>query len=526
MELDQPICPSGNPDFCNIELMTLNLSLSFQLDSNSSCCHSCTCYGDPHCIGFNGKNDTWVVCDARVIKPNTGMQQCTMNKAMCLKQIDNTGNPCQWQNAVKGKKWKLGIQGSQCIPSNNKLPPQMLMYSADNFRAELYMGERAIITSMQIVDTGSGNGYFLSAQNCYDDVGGQPWRDSFAGTTAPTSPSWAPNDPYKFSYTVIDNGEAYGAGANVFDVLWEVANLPSSIGLSIRCTRTATVVNGQIEFSAPRLNIDQLREPLNYLTQRTNVGGFCPNGTIAKEGTTSNTDMLEKLGACEPQSQDLDIAKVICSAGTSQAGVVGCQLDWCKATTLDFTSCAADIKQYGWDQTYCAVHTVLSQRAADCTAAKSQICAQCLSTIEEFGFTYANEIFQDVHPASVTCTPQSALPSSLQDCQPGVNVQYWNGGAWVNYLGVPSTITLCGGKVSFDSVQNPELFANRVRLSQCSLDVACLSDECATTFGWSAFLLGVMCVELTTASQAAAFLYEFKASPPMCPCTKSPVGSG
>ena len=247
----------------------------------------------------------------------------------------------------------------------------------------------------------------------------------------------------------------------------------SSIQLSIRCTRTVVLSSsGAQQYGPPRLNVEQLVEPLNYLTQRTNVGGFCPNGTIAKEGTHSNTDYIDSIGACEIHSTDLDIAKLLCSSGTSQAGVPGCQIIWCKSVRTDWSGCVSDIASYGWAATYCASKTVPSQEAAQCNGGN---CQKCLSDIADFGWASAISAWGSVVSQGGQCTSQNLLPKALIECQDGVNIQYFSGGQWNTYLAVPSTATLCGGKVSFNSTADSVMFQYPIRVSQCSQVPGCLT---------------------------------------------------
>jgi len=475
--INNAACPTTSTDFCDVQAMTLDMSLTFQT-ANQTCCSSCTCYGDPHCEAFDGQTDTWVVCDARVIKPNTENQQCPLSKSMCLQQLDNLGNPCVWQPNPTGKKWNIALQGSQCIFSNQLQPPTMIMYKADNFTLELIMGERSIIQALLITDTNSGAGYYMSAADCVSMAGSDPpgpWRVS-PNKAAPTDPTWL---PYGFQWTTLSGG----------DILWSITTLPSQVDMSIRCTRTIVMSStGVAQYGAPRLNIEQLVEPYNYLTQRKNAGGFCAKGTIDKQGTTSNTDYLTSLGACELQSDDLVVGKVLCSPGLTQQGVVGCKIQWCNSVRSDLSTCLDDIATYGWDHTYCASKTVPDKQASECTTGN---CAQCVHDIADFGWAAAVNTWNSVVSQSGgDCVTRAQLPPALVECQDGVNIQYLNSeNVWTTYLGVPSFVALCNNKITFDSVADQVLFQYPVRAIQCSQPSSCLSNACLPAQGFTASFL-------------------------------------
>jgi hypothetical protein len=451
--------------------MSLALALSFQT-SNETCCHSCTCYGDPHCESFSGQDDTWVICDARAVQSDP--TKCPLDRATCQAQLDHLGMPCVWQpNNANGAKWSIALQGSQCVFNPSSTPPTMLMYKADNFSIVLVMGERAIIQTIIVKDTNSNGSYVLDAVNCFTAAGtaNTPWRQYPGQAVPPSNPAWL---PYSFSWTPLDGG----------DILWTATDLPSKIDLSIRCTRTLDRSLGRVQYGPPRLNVEQLVEPLNWMTQRTNVGGFCPNGTIAKLGSTANTNNIATTGACVAPSDELTVAKVLCSSGTTRAGIPGCKYTWCKSVRADWQTCFQDIATYGWEKTFCATYTVPTKDASLCTGGN---CVKCLSDIHDFGWYSAVNAWSNIQTSGDNCVNRTALPADLVDCQEGVRIQYEaSTDNWVTYLAVPSTVTLCNGAVNFDSVGDAVMFQNRIRVSQCSMPNGCLQDKCQAEIGFSA----------------------------------------
>jgi len=466
--LSNAVCATASS--CKGKTMTLKLSFE---TNNQTCCSSCTCYGDPHCESFAGKSDTWVVCDAREAVGLTG--RCTETRAMCLKQLDNAGSTCVWTPPPATTTWNVALQGSECMFANPQVPPQMTMYQADNFSLTLVLGERAVITGITVKDVNSGaGGYYLSAQNCMFPNGQFAWRNSTTAKSPVTSATWL---PYTFEMGVETGG----------DVIWTVATLPSQVALVIRCTHTA-VQNSQgtgVSYGTPRINVEQLAEPLNYLTQRSNVSGFCPSSVIAKQGSHANTDYITANKLCTIQAASLVVAKLLCSPATTSGGVATCQSTWCSSIRPNLQACLLDITTYGWDQTYCAAKTVTSQLAVQCSSVAA--CMKCVNTIADFGWYDAILEYANVQVTSSTCYSRAHLPKALLSCQAGVNIQYQQpSGAWVTYLAVPSFYTLCSGQVSFSAATDSVMFLHPVRVQQCSLGPACVTDLCAHTFGFTA----------------------------------------
>jgi len=465
---------------------TMSLALSF-VNNNATCCSSCTCYGDPHCDDFAGQSDTWITCDARVPLVKTGA--CAETKAMCLKQLDNNGDTCAWQ--ASSKPWDVALQGARCVFANKNKPPTMLMYAADNFSLALVLGERSVITTVAINDTGSGSGYILSAYNCMNPGGQNPWRPSPTATAPLPDPSWLP-------YTFQSGTEPAG------DVIWTVATLPSRIDVVIRCTRTLQVTaSGAAQYGEPRINVEQLAEPKNYKTSRANPRGFCANGTIAKPGSHANTDYLEAQGLCQIQDSTLNIAKVLCSKATTSSGVASCQAQWCSSVRTDLAQCLSDIATYGWDRTFCAAKTVGGQQASACVPTNLD-CTKCVNDIADFGWPSAVKDYANTRAAGSTCVTRAQLPKQLLACQGGVSVQYQTeSGAWTTYLAVPSFATLCGGAIAFDSAKDPLMFLHVVRVQQCSLDASCLPALCQRQPGFNAaFSMPPQCLAVHATSAA------------------------
>jgi len=469
--VSNPSCPPDSQFFCNNENMQLQIDLEVTTNEDS-CCRTCTCYGDPHCESFDGSFDTWILCDSRQYRNSKGI--CTIDHDTCLTQKDHLGRTCEWKGPVNNKGWIVGLQGSQCqfqIDDDLGNAPRMDMYSFKGFSVVNVLGERGIIQAVYITD--SSGLYILDADDCFADAGiRNPWRAAPGEDAAPEDPSWLPKS---WLWAPLEGG----------DILWSTQRLPSKIDVNIRCTRTVQRDAGRTRYGPPRLNIEQLVEPFE---ERQNAGGFCLEGEITdKKGSTEWTEEIERTGICDKTDSMLAIGKVLCNKNLKPAGVEACKANWCKSVRPDWEQCVSDIGEYGWDKTYCSSQTMLTQDPAECVFGRGN-CGKCLNDIGDFGWQDAYDSWDgSITVADSECTEAADLPPSLVGCQQGLSIQYESSpGFWTTYKAVPSTVRLCEDKLTFSSVEDPQLFANKIRIEQCSLPPTCLTNKCARTSGWNA----------------------------------------
>jgi hypothetical protein len=486
VEISTGLCPGNDENCCFRKEMSMKLFLEFET-SNKTCCSKCRCYGDPHCESFDGTADTWVICDARTpIASNPS--RCPMERATCLAQTDHLGKPCNWTNPSNGK-WNIGMLGSPCVVTNSDTPPFMILYEADNIKITLNQGERSVIKHLIIED--HGETYVLGAEDCftaaYSPTPASPWRDSVSvGAPEPDKPEdWLPK---KWTWGPID-GE---------DVLWNVDNLASLIDMTVRCTRTVEVIHGRRNYGAPRLNVD-IVEPLNWMDsdQRPNSGGFCLTGSIDKQGSHENTDRILSRNWCTSDVELLDVAKLLCGPGTTNAGVNLCKTRWCTTPTAnapsrpaaDVTQCTSDINQFGWDVTYCATKLLQAPATArDCV--NNEQCRTCMNDRKDFGWPALVAKYDKGFSTGNDCVKRAELPPDLPGfCTKGVRVQYYDRAAdeWITQFAIPSDTCLDGGFVIITTETDPALFENPMRIIQCSEPKGtCLTNKCATEIGFSA----------------------------------------
>ncbi|KAH9260806.1 hypothetical protein BASA81_001273 [Batrachochytrium salamandrivorans] len=243
LEITPAICPGEeSASCCARKELSMDLYFKFEV-TNKTCCSACRCYGDPHCESFEGKADTWVICDARNPKPGN-IAQCPMNKAVCENQVDHTGQPCHWTSTPAQKDWSIALMGSPCR-------------------------ERSIIQDLIIQD--GKKQYVLGAQECFN-----------------------------YAYNRTEK------------TAWKTDY--------VRCTRTPERVAGKIKYGPPRLNVE-IVEPMDWhdIDRRPNIGGFCPDGFITKQGSTGNTDRITAMNACNSETDNLLVAQALCGRGCSVA---------------------------------------------------------------------------------------------------------------------------------------------------------------------------------------------------------------
>ena len=122
-EACNPICDSSIPGHCCDEMTnqdTLAVKIAFTgTERDGVCCKSCTCYGDPRCISFDGTKQSWIPCDARDVNKRWNNGVCRLSKDVCLEQKDPSGTPCKWDysKALADSSWNVPQQGSPCVVS-------------------------------------------------------------------------------------------------------------------------------------------------------------------------------------------------------------------------------------------------------------------------------------------------------------------------------------------------------------------------------------------------------------------------
>lgn len=448
LEVNKPVCD----ELPCIGNMTMTLDVKKETPP-SSCCKTCMCYGDPHCESFSGAEDDFVICDARNKLPKK--DKCNLNKGKCLHEKDFYGNQCIWKTNKNNKEWIIGLQGSQCTfnESNGNPAPNILMYKIDNFSINILLGERGVITEVQLKLNSSD--YNMSAKSCFKNHN-NPWTSEINNQQS--------SNPQLSSHDLLTNG----------DIRWNIKDINTEISVVILCTRNN--VNGK--FGAPRLNIESVAEP--FLNDREQSVGFCVENVINKGlATHGRTDFLKKTNACgNKNEEELQIGKNVCDFYTDIKNINECKQNWCKNNE----QCLNNINIYGWRKVWCSVNTLKTLDASKCTGN----CKACYNEIEDFGYSVGMSKWENFATKSESensnpCLNLKSFSKNLNECDEGISIQYEdkvNGTlVWKNYISIPESFTICKDVV-FNSFEHPELFANRVRVKQCPVSLKCTKNRC------------------------------------------------
>ena len=262
--------------------------------SDQPCCDTCSCSGDPNCVAFDGSAETWVVCDAR----EAGEAQkrlerglCRQTQTQCQKEMDPYGVPCVWapdRDGVPMEEWSVAAMGSPCQPKNESM---IMMYEADTTRVTIGQGERGNVKSV-LLEFSSGT-YNLTADSCVNNG---------------ESDSWAGDEITEY----FQRQEEMQPGDNA-DIVWDVLDPETVIGVTIRCTAYLDVEDGMKK--SARLNIESVLEHNpNYATERNPLGGYCVTGDLGNTNPSPNTLMIAQEGMCfrNGPSDLVQAVRIIC----------------------------------------------------------------------------------------------------------------------------------------------------------------------------------------------------------------------
>lgn len=277
------------------EFLEFRLTLGRMLfeRSDQPCCDTCSCSGDPNCVAFDGSAETWIVCDAR----EAGEAQkrlerglCRQTQAQCAEEKDPYGAACVWvpeRDGVLMEDWDVKTMGSPCQPKNESY---ILMYQADTARVTIGQGERGNIKSVAL-EFGS-NVYNLTADSCVNNG----MEDSWSGDGI--------TEYFQRQVEMQRNNNA--------DIVWDVLDPDTLIGVTIRCT---AAMDDEGTKKAARLNIESVLEHNpNYAEVRNPLGGYCVTGDLGNTNPSPNTMMITDGGMCfrNGPSDLLKAVRVIC----------------------------------------------------------------------------------------------------------------------------------------------------------------------------------------------------------------------
>lgn len=475
-EACNPICDRDIPEHCCNDLTnadTLSLKIAFTgTERDGVCCKSCTCYGDPRCISFDGTRQSWIPCDARDINQRWGNGICRLSRDVCLEQKDPSGTPCVWDysKGLADSTWDVSEQGSPCLVS--KLTLVVIRLSLETCLAYIIMLQSTVESWLQMYNTvtnkgvtfelnllqgaGGERGNIREARLIVNNQGYSIRADACLSSDMPFSPM----PPFQYERIKLKD-----------DVLLQFTEPQTNISIRVRCTATFTSSGVFME----RLNIEQLLEP-DY-DERSEVGGFCVDNDMSRTGSTENTDMIESGELCKSDSalDNTQITKIICEpyllAGD---GVDNCITSLCNTYSWphfagDPQLCKQQFKKFEsqLEKAFCRLWF----------PAGSVDYIECIETIREgqgnqdsyTGWKDAAEKYIPVWSETDCETDPDKFATSLGKCEAGATLQYLNdAGDWVDYRSFPvyGNLYPCPSGVIFKATKHREVFVNRVRVSQ------------------------------------------------------------
>lgn len=434
----------------------LTLSVKFtQQPEDQKCCQSCTCFGDPECVSFAGVLNMWIPCDARTAN------RCNPTKSACLATTSPNGHTCEWTRSDRDDAtgWNMAINGSPCRPSGLDTDPlTMNMYTSGNFKIDLNLGERGIISDAYF--TIRGQKYNINAQTCFDNAMVGP------------------------NYGWTGAGKPAGAKSSVdaagTDVAWMFFDDQSTTFVRFSCTRA--IINGVN--GAPRLNINEVTvEPTKQST------GFCATGKIPEDNTDSGSFDIHMSCTLETPSA-LNACKNLVNQALTSRDLMLCGNEYCAQSAFgasNMAQCLSDIgngeSDNGWLNVYCKSINIVNP-SVTVSACKQKTKGQgYYQQVTEWGRGLkSNDVARD------GCGSQIAeyAIANKPPCEDGVYVDIKKNGVWTPTYFIPVSKPLCGDAITIfgDSQSANALFSSSVRLRQCDVkaDPVCQNaNPCAST---------------------------------------------
>lgn len=449
-------CEDGE---CSEYALVIKPEFTFET-TNEKCCDSCTCFGDPQCIAFNGEENIWALCDGREVPHEDSIfDMCRITEKQCSEERDHVGNECVFlANDIRARDWTVGKQGSPCQPNPDSPPSIITMYEVEdvNFKLDLEQGERGIIQKIYLsLDCGD---FELSAEDCISNSR-NAWQSDL-------------DIPEFFSYNDVVHG---------FDQHWSVIDPDSGISLSIRCF--ANHYEGDSNSYVPRINIEDLSDPIS---RGNGADGYCVSGEFnTGQATTRNTDLIFSRDSCDEglqQSKKREIYRALCrNPSLPASGHQSCIYHFCNAYYLPLFSSIEECEQAFVEDLsvgFCQGITYSTRDKEKCLEQWFDLGA--VETIEQFyeerGLGLGNSgsgASSDSDTGSEdtrTCTTE--YKTELGKCESGILIQYFRNDQWNTEIAIPSD--WCSDEelvLSYCDYQY--LFNRQIRILQKTASIEC-----------------------------------------------------
>lgn len=437
---------------------------NFESSERTECCPSCTCYGDPECIAFDGTRKLWLLCDGRTPpEKKKGHDRCLITKEGCAGQLDSFGNECKWIGGnSNGKSWMVGKKGSPCIPDPTSPDSEINMYSYDSYKMLITQGERGIITKVSL--TTSCGRFNMTSEICLSKD--QPWTiEGVDGNK---------DLPDFFKRTeVVDSS----------DVFWSINDPETGIAAKIRCY--GNMYDGDDTIYVPRINVEDLSDPEYDQREGSDTDGFCKTAKFEYGKATYqkavNIEEDELCNAGHLPQQQLPIYRAMCeNPGLPLANVPNCRQEFCskywRGGSFD-------------DMETCVQNVTENPRDGFCEAlnANPKDVQECVDTWNQMGYEVTINKYLTPNQEPQKCiTDINELPVSLDTCEEGATLQAYVNDEWVDVVSFPESVVCKGTKYEVTRCDEKfeKVFENRFRMIQETNEVSCTpTTKCTPTDG-------------------------------------------
>mmetsp|Transcript_3550 Transcript_3550/g.5924 ORF Transcript_3550/g.5924 Transcript_3550/m.5924 type:complete len:1118 (+) Transcript_3550:112-3465(+) len=340
-----PFCDIDNPpdnvDCSSISSSSAYVDINITLTDDaedatgtwvSTCCETCMTWGDPILVPFDSSDEVkWIECDAR-------KADCSYSSSVCGNQRDHLGNTCVWNstlnNLIKDHHAAIAFYGSPCQPNwelaeEANWLPNVTMYSSEDFDIRIFLGERSVITGLDIVMPSEGYHRF-DPEECFNDDATDAWSTG-GGLSSSLSA-----DGFTFVCGDID--------MNGLERPCAMTYTSTSAFVQFRCIRAYS----EGVYAGARINIQGISEYLPYSA----LDGFCLTGdltdargesTVNENGLKCGLDAVEAGAEVQLGRLCKDIWHPTCTGAEIEFAIE----NWCKYTAVldfdDYLTCADKI---------------------------------------------------------------------------------------------------------------------------------------------------------------------------------------
>lgn len=347
------------------------------------------------------------------------------------------------------------------------------MYQADSFELEVGQSERGYIVEAHL--TLGDIMYSLEASDCVYNGESSSW-------TGGALPDYFQR-----------REENYASDGNN-DVIWEVLDPSTGIGVVIRCTSNKHAAAKLL----PRMDVEAVTDFDDFRQRRNPLGGFCATNDLNNPYPSANSIRIEQNGYCYQNEapEDVTSARAICrNPAVDKNGVYQCRMDFCQEFYFpNYDSAMECFSAINTDlvQGFCGAFTTLvSERL------------KCARIIEKQGWQRAVNVYYNKDYPYDCVDSLDELPTDLDLCENGAILQYLSpqSNQWVNFKAISERTPVCPD-ASFELCyeEYPQLFNNRIRWIQRRNTVGCLVDRCSQQNGFS----GKLRTEIVTRDPTAS----------------------